>query len=147
MVAANEAVATWLHSRGVPVPFRIHDQPDAEQAAELEACAANFGYSAAFGARLTPLALAAFDEQVTGAVCEPALRSVIGRILGPARYTVHAAPHFGLAAPLYLHFTSPLRRYADLMVHRSIKAYLRGQRDWRPVDPAVEQVCLHGGAR
>lgn len=130
MVAANEAVARWLHDRGVPTLYRVHDQPTPEDVADLAAAARRFGYEAAFGRRLTPLALRAFDVQIAGAACEPALRSVLRRSLGPARYTMEPAPHFGLAAPLYLHYTSPIRRYADLCVHRSIRAYLQGQRDF-----------------
>jgi ribonuclease R len=65
------------------------------------------------------------------------------RALGLARYTVHAGPHFGIAAPLYLHFTSPLRRYADLLVHRTIKQYLHGRRAFDARDPAVEALAQH----
>jgi ribonuclease R len=66
------------------------------------------------------------------------VNNVLGRALGPARYTVHPGPHFGLAAPLYLHFTSPIRRYADLAVHRIVKAYLAGERAHHAGDPALE---------
>jgi ribonuclease R len=58
-----------------------------------------------------------------------------------------AGPHFGLAAPGYVHFTSPIRRYADLFVHRTLKQYLRGRRDFSHQDPAVEQLALHINAR
>lgn len=143
MVAANEAIARWLFERGVPAAFRVHDQPSAQQAAELDAFAHNFGFFAGFGRQLSPLALSAFDAQLDGAVCEPAVRSVLLRSLGWARYTVHPAQHFGLAAPLYLHFTSPIRRYADLSVHRTVKRYLRGERSFIPDDPNVEALGAH----
>ncbi|MFO0658508.1 MAG: VacB/RNase II family 3'-5' exoribonuclease [Polyangiaceae bacterium] len=143
MVAANEAIARWLFERGVPAAFRVHDQPSAQQAAELDAFAHNFGFYAGFGRSISPLALAAFDAQLDGAVCEPAVRSVLLRSLGWARYTVHPSQHYGLAAPLYLHFTSPIRRYADLAVHRTIKRYLRGERAFVPDDPTVESLCTH----
>ena len=143
MVAANEAIATWLHARGVPAPFRVHDAPDPTRVRDLAAFAHHFGVEAGFGRALTPLALAAFDAQIEGAPSEEALRSVLRGVLGPARYTVHPSMHFGLAAPLYLHFTSPIRRYADLAVHRLVKAYLHGTRSWTVDDPKVEALSVH----
>lgn len=139
MVAANEAIAGWLFDRGVPAPFRVHDRPDPQDVAELAEFARNFGFAAGFGRELTPLALLAFEHMIAGAPCEPALRSVLRRSLGPARYTVEPGPHFGLASPSYLHFTSPIRRYADLRVHRTIKEYLRGKRDFADRGTAVER--------
>ncbi len=147
MVAANEAVAKWLVERGVPGVFRVHDEPDADRARALEEFARNFGFEAGFGPRLTPLALAAFDHQISGSPLEPAMRSVLLRTLGPARYTVHPSGHFGLAAPLYLHFTSPIRRYADLEVHRIVKKYLHGERGFVPADPELETLSRHVNER
>jgi ribonuclease R len=143
MVAANEAVARWLFDRGVPAPYRVHDEPDAIHVRDLAAFAHNFGFEAGFGRTLTPLALAAFESQIVGSSIEPAVRSVLLRSLGQARYTVVPSPHFGLAAPLYLHFTSPIRRYADLAVHRTLKAYLHGARDFAADDPSVETLAMH----
>lgn len=147
MVAANEAIALWLLARGVPGVFRVHEQPDPLRVADLNAFAETSGFAAGFGRELTPLALAAFDRQIAGAAAEAALRSVLRRSLGPSRYTVKPLPHFGLAAPLYLHFTSPIRRYADLAVHRTLKAYLRGRRDFVDEDPAVEALAAHINAK
>ncbi len=142
MVAANEAIATWLHARGVPAPFRVHAAPDPERVHDLAAFASPFGVAAGFGPNLTPLALAAFEAQIAGSPSEDALRSVLRGVLGPARYTVHPSMHFGLAAPLYLHFTSPIRRYADLTVHRLVKQYLHGARRFVP-DAEVETLSAH----
>jgi ribonuclease R len=147
MVAANEAIAEWMLARGLPALFRIQDEPDPLRVADLAAFAHNSGFAAGFGGRLSPLALAAFDRQISGCGAEPALRSVLRRSLGPARYTVVPSGHFGLAAKWYLHFTSPIRRYADLVVHRTLKQYLRGRRDFAHQDPAVEQVAVHVNAR
>ncbi|NMO18881.1 VacB/RNase II family 3'-5' exoribonuclease [Pyxidicoccus fallax] len=147
MVAANEAIATWLLARGVPGVFRVHEQPDPLRVADLNAFAETSGFAAGFGRELTPLALSAFDRQIAGAAAEAALRSVLRRSLGPSRYTVKPLPHFGLAAPLYLHFTSPIRRYADLAVHRILKAYLRGRRNFVDNDPAVEALAVHINAK
>jgi len=143
MVAANEAIGEWMLARGLPALYRIQDEPDPQRVADLAAFAQHSGFAAGFGGRLTPLALGAFDRQISGCTAEPALRSVLRRSLGLARYTVVPSGHFGLAAKWYLHFTSPIRRYADLIVHRTIKQYLRGRRDFLHQDPAVEQIAVH----
>ncbi len=143
MVAANEAVARWLVERGLPGLFRVHDRPSSESVRTLSAFAANFGFETGFGTVLTPRALAAFEAQFKHSPLAPALYTVLGRVLGPARYTVHPAPHFGLAAPLYAHFTSPIRRYADLAVHRIVKGYLAGRRDRFAGDVELEVLAQH----
>jgi ribonuclease R len=147
MVAANEAIAEWLLTRGLPGLYRVQDEPDSLRVADLAAFAHHSGFAAGFGGRLTPLALGAFDRQISGCSAEPALRSVLRRSLGQARYTVVPSGHFGLAARWYLHFTSPIRRYADLAVHRILKQYLHGRRDFPHQDPAVEQLATHINAR
>jgi ribonuclease R len=143
MVCANEAVARWLVERGLPGAFRIHPLPDEESVKILAESALGFGYEAGFGRQLSPGALAAFDAQIAGASAEPAIRSVLRGILGRANYTVEPGLHLGLAAPVYLHFTSPLRRYADLAVHRLIKGYLQGDRHFEVGDPEMETLCGH----
>ncbi len=140
MVAANEAVARWLVDRGLPGVFRVHPAPDARSVDALAKWAHNFGFEAGFGETLTPLGLAAFEAQFSSTAIAPAVGNVLGRALGPARYTVHPGLHFGLAAPLYLHFTSPIRRYADLAVHRIVKAFLAGRRDLHAGDRALEEM-------
>jgi ribonuclease R len=143
MVAANEAIAGWLVDRGVPAIFRVQDEPDPQRVADLAAFAHHSGFAAGFGGRLSPLSLAAFDRQIAGCSAELALRAVLRQALGPSRYTVKPSGHFGLAARAYVHFTSPIRRYADLFVHRILKQYLRGRRDFVHQDPSVEQLGAH----
>jgi ribonuclease R len=147
MVAANEAVARWLTDRGLPGVFRVHDEPQIEQVQQLAAFARNFGIELGVGTRLTIRGLAAFEAQFRGSPMEPALRTVMSRVLGPARYTSAPSLHFGLGAPLYLHFTSPIRRYADLLVHRIVKRFLNGDRDMDPQDPGYEELSRHINAR
>jgi ribonuclease R len=130
MVAANEAVAQFLVERGLPGVYRVHDAPTAERTAALADAARELGIVAGFSTSqpLSPKALAAFDRQFRGTKDEAAVEAMLRRLLGPARYTTTPSMHFGLAAPLYLHFTSPIRRYADLLVHRILRAYVRGDR-------------------
>ncbi len=143
MVAANEAVAAWLLDRGLPALYRVHDQPDAERLAALAELARNSGFEPGFGSTLTPLALAAFEAQLRGTAVEPAMRTAMLAVLGPARYSPRSSPHFGLAAQRYLHFTSPIRRYADLVVHRAVKRFLDGSRTPATSDPALEALAAH----
>ncbi len=134
MVAANEAVARWLADRGQSALFRVHPRPLDEKIETFTSAARHFGFEPGFGPALSPASLAAFDRQTSGTPEEAALWSVLLKSLGSARYATSQDPHFGLGATLYLHFTSPIRRYADLVVHRIVKAYVRGRR--APVDPA-----------
>lgn len=143
MVAANEAVAGWLVERGLPGVFRVHDRPDPLRVEALERFAAHFGLHTGFGGALTPRSLSAFEQQVQSSQAASSLSSLLTRVLGPAKYTVHPAPHFGLAAPLYLHFTSPIRRYADLAVHRIVKRFLDGDRTQTANDPALEALAVN----
>ena len=143
MVCANEAVASWLHQRGFPGVFRIHPEPDSEKITLLNETARQFGFELGLAGVLTPVALAAFDRQISGVAWEPAVRSVFRGILEKARYTPEPGLHLGLGSPCYLHFTSPLRRYADFMVHRLIRAYLGGERTLEPTDAKYAELCEH----
>jgi ribonuclease R len=143
MVAANEAVARWLVERGLPGVFRVHPEPEPDRVRALSDFARNFGFEPGFGRRMSPRSLGAFEAQFRGSPTAPALSNVLGRVLGPARYTVLPSGHFGLAAELYLHFTSPIRRYADLAVHRLVKSYLAGDRDFVSEDAGIEELAVH----
>ena len=143
MVAANEAIAGWLVERGLPALFRVQGEPEPRRVADLDAFARHSGLAAGLGQRLTPLGLAAFERQMAGVPAEEALRAVLFKALPSSRYTVVPAPHFGLAARAYVHFTSPIRRYADLAIHRALKHYLRGRRDFPHEDPDVERLAVH----
>ena len=143
MVAANEAVARYLVERGLPGIFRVHEAPSLERTQALAAAADALGVVAGFAetSPLTPRALAAFDRQVRGTRSEALVESAQRRLLGPARYTQTPGLHFGLAAPLYLHFTSPIRRYADLAVHRILRRYLHGERHQKRPDATLSPLC------
>ncbi|MBT3344853.1 MAG: ribonuclease R [Gemmatimonadetes bacterium] len=127
MLAANEAVAAQMVEEELGALFRIHDPPDPDK---LETVRQAVG---AFGQRLPPApkirsidlqtALMHFENRKEA----PLIGQLVLRAMMRARYSTEASPHFGLASDAYLHFTSPIRRYPDLHVHRLLKATLLGQ--------------------
>ena len=147
MVAANESVAGWLVDRGLPGVFRVHPSPGPDAAVALEAFCAAAGYHPGFGRTLTPLGLSALSSQLDAAADDTAAAvwDVLLGFLGRATYTPDAGLHFGLASPGYVHFTSPLRRYADLTVHRVVHAFLVGEREPSayPSHAELTELCAH----
>ncbi|HWH28581.1 MAG TPA: ribonuclease R family protein [Mycobacteriales bacterium] len=147
MVAANESVAGWLADRGLPGVFRVHPAPGPDAAPALEAFCTAAGFHPGFGPELTPLDLAALSAQLDAAADETAAAvwDVLLGFLGRASYVPKPGRHFGLASDGYVHFTSPLRRYADLMVHRVVHAFLSGHRDLAdyPDGGDLSAVCEH----
>ena len=125
MLAANEAVATFLHERQAPFLYRIHETPDLEKLQEFQAFAALFNYGLELGETgVDPRRLQKLLDEAAGRPEEKLLNNVLLRSLKQARYSADNAGHFGLAAKLYCHFTSPIRRYPDLIVHRILREVL-----------------------
>ena len=122
MIAANEAVADWLVEAGRPAIFRVHAAPDTERVREFLEFAKSYGHVPEFGATVSSQALTAFLEQIRGMPAERAINQILLRTMMRAEYSAENTGHFGLASPRYLHFTSPIRRYPDLVVHRLAKA-------------------------
>jgi ribonuclease R len=143
MLAANEAVASHLETAGIPTIFRVHERPDPKRVMEFEDVAATFGYSLGAGAtpvrrfRETTLPLdnptltsrnyQKLVAKIAGKPEERILSYLMLRSLKQARYSDQNVGHFALAASSYTHFTSPIRRYPDLMVHRALTANLDGR--------------------
>src|SRR5437763_1637240 len=123
MLAANEAVARFFQVRGLPTVYRIHDQPDREKLDAFAALARSHGFDLPAGEELTPRVLNDFLKAVEGKPAQKALNSLLLRAMMQAQYSPDNIGHYGLAAPTYLHFTSPIRRYPDLMVHRLLKEH------------------------
>jgi ribonuclease R len=156
MLAANEAVAAHIENLGVPMIFRIHEKPDPKRVLEFEQIAATFGYSLGVGpipARkfgntqrrrdgtkvrreielpeeiaITSRHYQKLVAKIEGKPEERILSYLMLRSLKQARYSADNRGHFALAADSYTHFTSPIRRYPDLIVHRILSAWLDGEK-------------------
>jgi len=168
MLAANESVASHLQSSGRPSIYRIHEPPDPKRVMEFEEVAAHFGYSLGAGAIpvkkfayadkrrdgrkvrrevVVPLAASAISPRsyqklvakIEGKPEERILSYLMLRSLKQARYSAQNTGHFALAASTYTHFTSPIRRYPDLIVHRVLKAAL-DEREGLP-EPELEAIA------
>ena len=127
MIAANEAVSRLLESQLPASIFRIHDRPDPEKVSELSETLGAMGIR--FRPRkVTPKAYQNFLESMEGRADSRMISFLVLRSLKQAVYTTENQGHFGLASGSYTHFTSPIRRYPDLVIHRLLKACLAGQR-------------------
>jgi ribonuclease R len=147
MLAANEGVARFFEVRGLPTVYRIHDQPDQEKLEAFAALARSHGFELPSGDELTPAVLNRFLEAVEGKPAQKALNSLLLRAMMQAQYSPDNIGHYGLAAPTYLHFTSPIRRYPDLMVHRLLKEHwARGGRPLSDREREEQESYLAGVA-
>ena len=124
MLAANECVAEHLSHLQIPAVYRVHEKPSQEKAEALKAMLAPLGYVIQ---EPDNFSLQKVLEQAKGRPEAFLVNTTVLRSLMKARYDPQNLGHFGLAAPYYCHFTSPIRRYPDLMVHRSLTALLEGR--------------------
>ena len=118
MLAANEAVARELKNRAIPTIYRVHENPDPEKLAEYREFALSFNYRV--GDLTNRAELQRLLAEIRGKPEEQALKVGLLKSLKRARYDPQPLGHYGLAKTNYLHFTSPIRRYADLVVHRAL---------------------------
>ena len=126
MIAANVEAAKFLERHKIPSLFRVHPGPDEERLAGLKEFLAAFGIALPTKERLEPKHLAAVVRQVTDREDALLIQTVVLRSMKQAIYQPENIGHFGLALPRYAHFTSPIRRYPDLLVHRAIRHALSG---------------------
>jgi ribonuclease R len=128
MLLANETVAGHLVEHGVPSLHRVHEAPDVKKVAEFEAFIEPLGYGlGATGRSVTPKNFQKLIDRIRGTPEERPIAAVMLRTMQKARYDATSLGHFGLAAEHYTHFTSPIRRYPDLVVHRTLRESRRGQ--------------------
>ncbi|WP_342481917.1 ribonuclease R [Paenibacillus sp. FSL L8-0340] len=122
MLAANETVAEHFHWLKVPFLYRIHEDPDPEKLQNFMAFAANFGYHVkGRGNSVHPRALQSLLEDIQGTKEQTVISTMMLRSMKQAKYDAESTGHFGLAAEYYSHFTSPIRRYPDLVIHRVMR--------------------------
>ncbi len=136
MLAANETVAQHFYWMELPFVYRVHDVPDADRLQKLSAIISNFGYSMkAVGKakskvsseEIHPKEIQKLLARIAGTPEEAMISRMALRSMKQAKYSVECTGHFGLACAYYCHFTSPIRRYPDLQIHRIIKEQLRGR--------------------
>jgi ribonuclease R len=127
MLVANETVAEHFHWLRVPFLYRIHEDPNQEKLLNFVQFAANFGYTVkGKGNSIHPKALQTLLEEIRGTKEATVISTVMLRSMKQAKYDAESLGHFGLAAEFYSHFTSPIRRYPDLVIHRVIREVLDG---------------------
>ena len=127
MLIANETVAGYLEERGSPVLHRVHEAPDPEKVAEFEEFVSSLGFS--LGAppdQVRPRHFQRLLHRLRGKPEERPVAFLMLRTMQRARYDAASLGHFGLATATYTHFTSPIRRYPDLVVHRALRASRAG---------------------
>ena len=127
MLICNETVAEHFFWTNTPFVYRIHEDPDEEKITALNEFIYNLGYSIKGINKIHPRALQDLLEKVKGTQHERIISTLMLRSLQKAKYSSESVGHFGLAAKYYCHFTSPIRRYPDLIIHRIMKMYLKGQ--------------------
>lgn len=128
MLIANETVASDFFWREIPFVYRTHETPDEEKIHKLATLIHNFGYTIHLGNdEVHPKELQKLLGRIEGTDEEALISRLTLRSMKQAKYTVENTGHFGLAASCYCHFTSPIRRYPDLQIHRIIKETLRGR--------------------
>ncbi|MBQ2982260.1 MAG: ribonuclease R [Lachnospiraceae bacterium] len=146
MLIANETVAEDFFWQELPFVYRTHDNPDPEKMLKLGTFISNFGYGIkTSGNEVHPKELQKLLDRIAGSPEEALISRLTLRSMKQAKYTTVSTGHFGLATQYYCHFTSPIRRYPDLQIHRIIKENLRGKlsekriRHYENILPEVSQ--------
>ncbi len=127
MIIANETVAEYAHSCSLPFVYRVHEKPDVEKTGVLYALMSNLGINFKQTATVHVSVLANALQQAEGKPYYNLVNDVMLRTMQKAKYSPVNIGHFGLASECYCHFTSPIRRYPDLTVHRIIKTLVQGK--------------------
>jgi ribonuclease R len=140
MLVCNETIAEHMFWAHMPFVYRTHEEPDEEKLMVFNEFVHNLGYVIKWSQEVHPKALQEVIEKVKGEKEENVVSTLLLRSMKQARYTPENTGHFGLAARYYCHFTSPIRRYPDLMIHRIIKEYIHGQIDEKRIKKLTAEV-------
>ncbi len=140
MLVCNETIAEHMFWVNVPFVYRIHEDPDEEKLTHFSEFIHNLGYAVRFGQEVHPKALQDIIEKVKGKKEETVVSTLLLRSMKQARYSPDCVGHFGLAAKYYCHFTSPIRRYPDLIIHRIIKEFINGKIDEKRSQRLIAEV-------
>lgn len=127
MLVCNETIAEDYYWQGIPFVFRNHDQPDEEKIEGLKKLISAFGYRIKGKGEIHPMEVQKLIEKVKDTPQEHIISRMVLRSMKQAKYQSENIGHFGLAAKFYCHFTSPIRRYPDLQIHRIIKEVIEGK--------------------
>ncbi|WP_017444317.1 ribonuclease R [Gayadomonas joobiniege] len=127
MIQANVSAARFLEKNNAQALFRTHDAPGEEKLSQLVGFLAELGIEVPFNKAVKPADLKAIADKIQGRPDQELIETMILRSMKQAIYSSENSGHFGLALPAYAHFTSPIRRYPDLVVHRAIKSVLKKQ--------------------
>ncbi len=143
MICANEFVAKKFFDLKYPFVYRVHEDPDPIKIARFSNIARYFGASGRLMGRIKPLDVQRFMDTIGDKSALPALDEILLRSMAKARYASDCLGHFGLASKFYCHFTSPIRRYPDLYIHRIIKSYLHGENSRSHFAGLVDNAAEH----
>lgn len=142
MLACNETVAENYYWLNMPFVYRIHEDPEEEKMYEFSKFVHNLGYTLKGNQDVHPRELQKLLEKIKGTKEETLINTMMLRSLRKAVYSSESSGHFGLAATYYCHFTSPIRRYPDLQIHRIIKGQLNGKISENEMNRLFERTAL-----
>ena len=147
MLLANKQVASFAGNRKTPLPFvyRIHDEPDADKLNNLQMVVSNFGYKLDLKTKDVSKSLNVLLSDIQGKQEQNLIDTLTIRCMSKAEYDVDNIGHYGLAFNFYSHFTSPIRRYPDVMVHRLLEHHLAKQKVKDP--DSIQAACVHSSQR
>ena len=143
MICANEFIAKKFAMLNYPFVFRVHEEPDRLKITRFCTVAKNFGALGTIRGKITPKAITDYMATIRDEKVLPSLDTILLRSMAKARYAPDNLGHFGLASEFYCHFTSPIRRYPDLYIHRIIKSYLHDENKRKHFAGLVAGVADH----
>jgi ribonuclease R len=148
MILANETVARWARRKKLPFIYRVHETPDPDRLERLREFVAGLGLKLAKNAGQSSKALQKLLAQVEGRPIEGIVSTLVLRSMKQARYSAEREDHFGLGSRAYTHFTSPIRRYPDLAIHRIVRsALIEGRRANETLSEHLDDVARQASQR